>query len=140
MAFAIIRPQTAVAKVEITPAGGSLADWTQVFQRGRVRSNLPQIDATTYSTEASGQFIGGVERLTFEMGGLQTKGAPASGPLLPLSAYQAALLNMQYDTGCSISATVNATDGGTDRPAGAMGLIDAVAVSTGSFTVTWVKV
>lgn len=148
MAFAIIRGQTATASVTLTrtlPSGsaGAAETWTNVFQSVRVRSTLPQIDATTYANEANGAFIAGIERLTFDMTGLLTKddaGSPTLipiGPTLPLSLFQGCTIAMVYDTGCSVSAVCNFTDGEINRPAGAMGVITAQAVSTGSFTVTW---
>lgn len=132
-AFAIIRGATASAAITI---GG--AAWTDIIQSMRVRATLPQIDATTYSTEANGDFIAGIERLTIDLAGLMTKGRSNSGPLMPLVSYQGTTIVITYDTSCTVTATCNATDGDLNRPAGTMGLITAQFVSTGSFSVSWV--
>lgn len=133
MAFAIIRPQTKSAVVTLAAAA-----WTDVFQNVRSRATLPQIDATTYAQEANGQFIAGVERMTFDLTGLLTKGRANSGPIMPLSNFQSVVFTMQYDTGCSVSATINASDSEINQPAGSLGIVTATLVTTGTITVTWV--
>jgi hypothetical protein len=148
MALTIIRGATATGFVKLTPTlsdgtAGSLQDWTHVFQSVRIRSTLPQIDATVYGNQANGAFIAGIERLTFDMSGLLTYDDAESpalmnvGPTFPLASYQNCTILRQFDTGCTVSAAANFTDGEINQPAGAMGVITAQAVSTGAFTVTW---
>jgi hypothetical protein len=69
MALATITPQT--ASVEILLATVSYKNY---FSSARVRSNLPQLDATVFGNEATGDFIAGIERLTIDFGGVLKKG------------------------------------------------------------------
>lgn len=131
MALSTIRAQTAVADISIASAS-----WKQVFNFVRVRSALPQIDATVFATEQNGEFLAGIERLTIELSGLLKKGAAQSGPLIPLPQNVAFIV--QYDTSCTITGTCNFTDGDIARAAGGIGTITATAVSTGTFVVAWV--
>jgi hypothetical protein len=74
MALATITPQT--ASVEILLATVSYKNY---FSSARVRSNLPQLDATVFGNEATGDFIAGIERLTIDFGGVLKKGGCAAG-------------------------------------------------------------
>lgn len=132
MVFSIIKPQTAVPSIMVD---GN--DWTDVVQRARVRSTLPQQDATTFATQQHGAFIGGTERITIDLIGLQTKGDDASGPFMPLSNYQDVAVEVQYDTFCSIAANCNGQDAGIDQTAGVLGNVDGQFVSTDTIAVTW---
>jgi hypothetical protein len=132
MVYTIIRGQTAVASILV-----ATLEYNRIVQRVRIRSTLPQTDATTFSTEQNGQFIAGIERMTFDMTALMTKGDTRTGPFLPLAAFQGVAVSVAYDTGCSIASVCNAQDGGADRAAGQLGNVDVQFITTGTIVVTW---
>jgi hypothetical protein len=133
MALAPILPSTAVADITIA----SVSNKT-IFNSARVRSNMPQIDVTTYATEANGEFVGGIERLTIDLAGIMKKGGSAiAGPLIPLPQNVAVVI--QYDTGCTFTLTMNFTEAEAYRPAGQIGTITGSGFSTGTFVVAWVE-
>lgn len=131
MALSFISGLNAVASVML-----GTEDWTPIMQRCRIRFPLPQQDTTTFLTENVGDSAPGVQRATFDFFGLMAKGAAQSGPILP-SAYQNKAISVDFDTSCTVSATCNAQDGGADRSAGNLGVVDASFLSKGAITIDW---
>jgi hypothetical protein len=131
MALALISPQTAVHDITL-----AAASYKTIFTSTRVRSTMPQLDVTTYATEAAGDFIGGIERLTLDLAGILKKGSAVAGPLIPLPQNKAAVIT--WDTSCTITATVNFSEAEVSRPAGQFGTITGTAFSIGSWVVAWV--
>jgi hypothetical protein len=133
MALATITPQT--ASVEILLATVSYKNY---FSSARVRSNLPQLDATVFGNEATGDFIAGIERLTIDFGGVLKKGAAAAGPLIPLSGKQGIAFVIEYDgVANQITGTMNFSEAEASMVVGQIRPITASGFSVGTFTVTW---
>lgn len=133
MAIATLTPQTAVVDIMINSQS-----YKQFFSSARVRGNLPQLDATVFANESVGDFIAGIERLTLDFGGVVKKGVAGAGPLLPLSNYQGKTFSVQYDTGCTITGTLNLSEGEIGQVVGQIRPITASGFSVGAFVVTWV--
>jgi hypothetical protein len=133
MALATITPQTAV--VDILLATNSYKNY---FSSARVRSNLPQLDATVFGNEATGDFIAGIERLTIDFGGVLKKGAAQAGPLMPLSGKQGVAFVIEYDGITNqITGTMNFSEAEASMVVGQLRAITASGFSVGTFTVTW---
>lgn len=131
MALAPILPSSAVADISI-----AAASYKTIFNSMRIRSNMPQLDVTTYATEANGEFVGGIERLTVDLAGILKKGSAVAGPLIPLPQNKAVVAT--YDTSCTFTFQMNFSEGEVNRPAGQIGTITGSGFSTGSFVVAWV--
>jgi hypothetical protein len=132
MPLATITPQGAVTDILL-----ATVSYKNYFSSARVRSNLPQLDATVFGNEATGDFIPGIERLTIDFGGVLKKGAAASGPLMPLSGKQGVAFSIQYDTGATIAGTMNFSEAEASMVVGQLRAITASGFSVSTFTVTW---
>lgn len=100
-----------------------------------VEAVAEMITADTFCIEGTADQEPGREQLRFRIGGFLTKGAAASGPLIPLP--QNVALVFTYSTGCTIGFNANFTRAIARRVVNQNAILAAEGLSKGSFTVAW---
>lgn len=123
------------ADADITIDGVSYANTADSIS---VRSDAPEENETVFSSEGTGgESSIGTEMLTIDISGILKKGASNAIPFLPLSAYTDSSFDIQFDTGCNITGTLNIFTANPNAVAGRTRRWSATARSTGIFVVTW---
>lgn len=113
-------------------------DMTDVLDGVRSVESAPVENETVFSNEASGGANGiGTPIVTYTFTGPAKSGTQASVPFRPLSLFQDVALEIEYDTGCEESCSVNFINADINMPAGLTRRVAGIAQSNGAVTFAW---
>jgi len=136
MAVVRINAKSGGAAFTVQPEGaGTPTDYTSLLDTIRLRELTGMDPSATFSTEGTNDQEPMSSQIVFEMGGLNTRGGAASGPLIP--APQNAAIKATYSAGCFFTFNANFTEAWADRLVNQQSRIGARGLSKGAYVKTW---